>query len=95
MPAKHFWSLVVYDPQTRSELQTSQEFPGLNNKRDKLIKNKDGSVTLHFGPKPPKGEASNWIQTVPDKGWFSILRLYGPLQPWFDKSWKPDDIKPS
>ena len=34
VPAKDFWSVVLYDPQTRSELQTSQPFPGKNNKRD-------------------------------------------------------------
>jgi len=26
-PAKNFWSIVAYDPQTRSELQTDQPFP--------------------------------------------------------------------
>ena len=93
VPAKDFWSVVVYDPQTRSELQTSQPFPSRNNKRDKLLTNADGSVDLHFGPKAPAGKESNWIQTVPEKGWFAILRLYGPLEPWFDKTWRPGDIE--
>jgi len=93
VPAKNFWSVVVYDPQTRSELQTSQPFPGKNNTRDKLNVNSDGSVDLYFGPKPPKGQENNWIQTVPEKGWFALFRLYGPLEPWFDQSWKPGDIE--
>lgn len=93
VPAKDFWSVVVYDPQTRSELQTGQLFPSKNNKRDKIEMNSDGSVDLYFGPKPPAGKKSNWIQTVPEKGWWAILRLYGPLQPWFDKSWRPGDFE--
>jgi hypothetical protein len=92
-PAKDFWSVVVYDPQTRSELQTSQPFPSKNNVRDKLAQNADGSVDLYFGPKQPAGEESNWVQTVAGKGWYPILRLYGPLQPWFDKSWRPGEIE--
>jgi hypothetical protein len=92
-PAKDFWSVVVYDPQTRSELQTGQPFPSKNNKRDDLIVNEDGSVDLYFGPKAPAGKERNWVETVPGKNWFCLLRLYGPLEPWFDKSWQPGDIE--
>ncbi|MES2438076.1 MAG: DUF1254 domain-containing protein [Verrucomicrobiota bacterium] len=93
VPAKDFWSVVVYDPQTRSELQTSQPFPSKNNKRDQLITNADGSVDLYFGPTAPAGKEANWTQTVPEKGWFALFRLYGPLDPWFDKTWKPGEIE--
>ena len=93
MPAKDFWSVVVYDPQTRSELQTSQPFPSKNNERDKLVVNEDGSVDLYFGPKAPEGKEANWVETVAEKGWFAILRLYGPTEAWFDKSWKPGDFE--
>jgi hypothetical protein len=93
VPAKDFWSVVLYDPQTRSELQTSQPFPSRNNKRDKLIVNADGSVDLSFGPTAPAGKEANWIATVPGKGWFGIFRLYGPLDPWFDKTWQPGEIE--
>ncbi len=92
-PAEKFMSVVVYDPQTRSELQTSQPFPGKNNKRDKLIVNKDGSIDLYFGPTAPAGKGANWIQTVAGKGWFSLLRLYGPTEPWWDKTWRPGEIE--
>jgi hypothetical protein len=92
VPAADFWSVVVYDPQTRSELQTPQPYPSKNNKRDKLITNADGSVDLYFGPKSPAGKEANWTATVPGKGWFTILRLYGPLDPWFDRKWKPGEI---
>ena len=95
VPAKDFWSVVVYDPQTRSELQTSQPFPSRNDKRDKLTTNADGSVDLYFGPTPPVGDGkeANWIATTPSKGWFAILRLYSPLEPWFDKTWSPGEIE--
>lgn len=92
VPAKNFWSVVAYDTQTRSELQTSQPFPSKNDKRDEMIENSDGSIDLYFGPKAPKGKEANWIQTVPNKGWFTILRVYGPLEPWYDGTWKPSDI---
>jgi hypothetical protein len=93
VPAKDFWSIVAYDPQTRSQLQTSQPFPGKNNQRHELDVNEDGSVDLYFAPKAPSGREANWIQTVPGKGWFTALRLYGPLEPWFDKTWRPGEIE--
>ncbi|MGX5694916.1 DUF1254 domain-containing protein [Agromyces soli] len=92
-PAADFWSIVVYDPQTRSELQSGQPLPSRNSKRDSLVSNEDGSVDIVFGPEEPAELASNWIQTVPGKGWFVLLRLYGPLESWFDGSWKPGDIE--
>lgn len=94
VPAGDFWSVVVYDPQTRSELQTTQPFPSRNSQRDTLAYNHDGSVTLTFGPTPPDAAAGNWIQTLAGKRWFAILRLYGPLAPWFDRTWIPGDIAP-
>lgn len=96
VPAKDFWSIVAYDPQTRSELQVpgGAKFPSKNNIRDALVYNEDGSVTLYFGPQAPLGKPiANWTQTTPHKAWFAALRLYGPLQPWFDKSWAPSDFE--
>jgi hypothetical protein len=90
-----FISIVLYDPQTRSELQTGQPFPSYNNVRDedKVIANADGSVDLYFGPEAPAGKEANWLQTVPGKGWFCLLRLYDPTEPWFDKTWRPGEIE--
>ena len=94
-PAKNFISIVLYDPQTRSQLQTGQLFPSYNSEKhkDKFAKNEDGSVDLYFGPEAPEGKESNWLQTVPGKGFFSILRLYSPTEPWFEKTWRPGDIE--
>ena len=93
IPAKDFWSIVVYDPQTRSMLQTDQKYPKKNNSNDKLVYNEDGTVDLYFGPTAPKSKEANWIQTVPGKAWFVLFRVYGPLQPWFDKTWQLNDFE--
>jgi hypothetical protein len=92
IPVKTFWSLIPYDTQTRSVLQTDQRDTALSSETGTVQKNPDGSVDVYFGPKAPPGKESNWIQTVPGKGWFTILRLYGPLEPWFDKTWRPGEI---
>jgi hypothetical protein len=93
VPAKDFWSVVIYDPQTRSELQTSNPFPSKNSETGDMVANADGSIDIYFGPEAPKGKENNWIETVPKKSWFPILRLYGPLEPWFDKAWKPGEVE--
>jgi hypothetical protein len=92
-PAKNFWSMIAYDTQTRSMAQTDQQFPSKGGQSPGIQKNADGSYEIYFGPKAPVGKETNWIQTVPGRGWFTILRLYGPLEPWFDKTWKPGDIE--
>jgi hypothetical protein len=93
IPAKDFWSVIVYDTQTRSMLQTDQRFPSVSSQNTALKINADGSVDVWFGPKAPAGMEHNWVQTIPGKGWFMILRLYGPLEPWFDKTWRPGEIE--
>jgi hypothetical protein len=93
IPAKDFWSVLVYDSQTRSMLQTDQRFPSLSSQKEDLTVNPDTSVDVYFGPEPPAGKEGNWIQTIPGKGWFAFFRLYGPLEPWFDKTWRPGEIE--
>ncbi|MEM8882531.1 MAG: DUF1254 domain-containing protein [Planctomycetota bacterium] len=90
-PMKDFWSFTLYDNQTRSMLQTDERFPGIDNNREGLVQNEDGSWDLYFGPVAPKGKERNWVQTVPGKGWNIIFRLYGPLKPWYEKTWRPGD----
>jgi hypothetical protein len=93
IPAKDFWSVIVYDPQTRSMLQTDQQYPGSGSQRKGIVSNPDNSVDIFFGPLAPSGKENNWIQTIPGKGWFIMLRIYGPLEPWFDKTWRPGEIE--
>ncbi len=93
IPVKRFWSVIVYDTQTRSMLQTDERFPSVSSQSKDLKVNPDGSVDVYFGPKAPAGEKNNWVQTIAGKSWFMILRLYGPLKPWFDQTWRPGDIE--
>jgi hypothetical protein len=93
IPAKDFWSFVIYDNQTRSMLQTDQQFPSIGSQKEGVLVNSDTSVDVWFGPTAPKGHEGNWVQTVAGKGWNVLLRLYGPLQPWFDKTWKPGEFE--
>jgi hypothetical protein len=92
-PMKDFWSFTIYDNQTRSMLQTDNPFPGIDNNKKGIIKNEDGSYDIYVGPIAPTGMENNWIQTVPGKGWNTIFRLYGPLEPWFEKTWRPGDFE--
>jgi len=93
IPVKDFWSIIAYDNQTRSMVQTDQRFPSVSSQNKALKVNADGSVDVWFGPKAPSGMENNWIQTVPGKGWVFILRLYGPLEPWFSQTWRPGEIE--
>jgi hypothetical protein len=97
IPVQAFWSLTLYDNQTRSMLQTPQRFPRAGSQSyptPAAVANTDGSTVVYIGPTQPQGVAAgNWIQTVPGKGRFVILRLYSPLQSFFDKSWRPSEIE--
>ena len=94
IPESRFWSVILYDRQTRSMLQTDQHLPRLGSQSGTVETNPDGSTDIYFGPDAPSGKESNWLQTVPGKGWWTILRLYNPLQPFFDKTWRPSEIEP-
>ncbi|MFJ3089203.1 DUF1254 domain-containing protein [Streptomyces sp. NPDC086838] len=90
-PARLFWSLTLYDAETAAEVDAEgQTFSSLNGMND-LDFNEDGSLTLHIGPDRPE-EARNWIRTVPGRGWFSLIRWYGPEQAFFDRRYKPGDF---
>ena len=93
IPAGQFWSFMVYDGQTRSMLETDQKLAGLDSTKPDIKKNADESVTVWFGPIAPQGQETHWVQTMPGKGWNSLFRLYAPLEPWFDKTWKPGEFE--
>jgi hypothetical protein len=99
IPEANFWSFTVYDVQTRSMLDTPQRYPRVGSQPQSFPSpaaepNADGSTTIYFGPKQPDGvKRGNWIQTMPDKGWFTILRLYSPLESFFTKEWRLSEIE--
>jgi hypothetical protein len=92
-PVNSFWAVTIYDPQTRSMLQTSQDFPTVGSQTKGIKMNEDGSTDIYFGPKAPEGYENNWLETVPGKSWFNILRMYGPLKPWLEQTWRPGEIE--
>jgi hypothetical protein len=91
IPAKDFWSVTVYDTETRSLLQNGMPKPSVS-LFDHPDVNADGSVDVYFGPEAPEGKQKNWVKTLPGQGWFTYIRIYGPLEPFFEQTWKPDDI---
>lgn len=93
VPVNNFWAVTIYDTQTRSMLQTGQRFPTVGSQTKGIEKNADGSFDIYFAPKAPAGKEDNWLQTVPGKSWFVILRMYGPLEPWLNKTWRPSEIE--
>ncbi len=93
VPAKLFWSVTVYDAETRSQVQTDQGYAALRSMFELKDLAKESSVDLYFGPKAPAGKEKQWIKTIPGKGWFVYIRVYGPDQPAFDGSWKPGDFE--
>lgn len=93
IPASDFWSIIVYDASNNLIIKTSQPWPSVFSSDKNLIHNKDGSVDVWFGPHPVKGEESNWIKTKPGKQWYLILRLYYPLESWFNKKWQPGAVE--
>jgi hypothetical protein len=97
IPARAFWSFTLYDNQTRSMLDTPQRYPRAGSQTypsPAAEPNADGSTTVYFGPTQPAGvKRGNWIQTMPGKGWFTLLRLYSPLPAFFDKSWRVSEIE--
>jgi hypothetical protein len=97
IPEEKFWSLTIYDNQTRSMLETPQHYPRAGSQNypgPAAVASADGSTTVYFGPnKPANVPEGNWIQTTPGKGWNVILRLYSPLEPFFTKKWRPSEIE--
>ena len=97
IPEAKFWSFTVYDNQTRSMLDTPQRYPRAGSQSypsPAAEASADGSTTIYFSPQQPEGvKRGNWIQTDPQKGWFTILRLYSPLEPFFTKKWRPSEIE--
>jgi hypothetical protein len=92
VPVNDFWAVTIYDTQTRSLLQTDQQFPTVGSLTEGFKQNEDGSYDVYFSPNAPTGYENNWLQTIPGKSFIVILRVYGPLKPWIDKTWRPGEV---
>jgi hypothetical protein len=93
VPVALFWAVTLYDSWTRSELQ-SQPYPSISSQKTPApTANADGSIDIYFSSAKPKDVAEqNWIKTLPDQGFFAYIRYYGPLKPFNEKTWVPNDV---
>ncbi|MGA8744186.1 MAG: DUF1214 domain-containing protein [Terracidiphilus sp.] len=93
VPGKLFWSVTVYDTETRSQIDSGQGKAALRSMFELKDVSKTQPTDLYFGPTAPQGHENQWIKTIPGKGWFVYFRVYGPEAAAFDGSWKPGDFE--
>ena len=93
VPGSLFWSVTIYDAQTRSQVQADQNVAALRSLFELRDLPASGTAELRFGPTAPADDSGGWLQTVPGRGWFAYVRIYGPQAPAFDGSWKPGDFQ--
>ncbi|PWJ44220.1 DUF1254 domain-containing protein [Sediminitomix flava] len=92
VPAKLFWSVLVYDLKTGAFVKHTPK-AGVTSMDQGLEINEDGSTTIYFGPKAPKGKEVNWAPTLEGHDYFLLFRLYGPEKSFYDKTWKLNDLQ--
>ena len=95
VPVKLFWSVTVYDAFTRCVVQTQQPYPSISSQQaTPPIVNTDGSVDIYFSVKQPAGvEKQNWVEVIPNQGFFVYMRYYGPLNAFNNKTWVPNNVE--
>jgi len=96
VPTAQFWAVDLYSATTRRHYENglgTGRSVALNSRMEDLKKNADGSVDIYIGAKAPAGFENNYLKTVGTDGWFPIFRLYAPLQPFFDKTFKLPDFE--
>ncbi len=95
VPAENFWSIVVYDAETRSMINNGlQPLPAIRSlDSDKLIQNDDGSYDVYFGPEAPEDFENNWVKTNEGDGFFVYMRFYSPTEAYYDKSWQLPEVE--
>jgi hypothetical protein len=93
VPVELFWSFTIYNNLTRGPMITPQGAADISSRTKGLVVNTDGSVDLYFGPQKPQGSNANYVMTMPQQGWFTYFRFYGPKEAYFDKSWQLPDLE--
>ena len=93
VPAEQFWSVTAYDNEDRVFIDNPHGIADRSSRQD-LRWNEDGSADIYFAPQALEGWQQNWVPTSPRRGWFAYFRLYAPLEPWFDRTWKLADFEP-
>jgi hypothetical protein len=93
VPAEIFWSVVIYDTDTRCLIDNRKGAASgkatVGSKIPGLRENADGSYYILLGPDaPPKGWEANYVQTLPGRGWFPYMRAYGAKAEFFNGQYK-------
>lgn len=93
VPASLFWSIVIYDTDTRTVIDNREENgqgkATVGSRTPGLRMNPDGSYYMLLGPgNAPKGWEANFVRTLPDRGWFPYMRGYGAGTAFFDDTYK-------
>lgn len=91
-PLEDFRAFTLYDTQTRSMLQTDQPQPSIDSIQNDPKINDDGFSEVYFAPAATEGWEGNWVQTIPGKSWFTILRMYWPKEEWLNGDYIPGEI---
>jgi hypothetical protein len=92
VPAALFWAVTAYNITDGTMIETDQLLPSTNGYYEQP-KNPDGSLDIWFGPQKPPGVVdAAFIKTIPGRDFVVALRLYGTELPFYDQTWKPDDI---
>src|SRR5262245_38194033 len=91
-PAALFWAVTAYNVTDGTMPETDQLLPSTNGYYD-VPKAADGSIEIWFGPEKPKDVVdAAFIKTIPGRDFLVALRLYGTELPFYDQTWKPDDV---
>jgi hypothetical protein len=87
------WTLTVFDNSTNQVIKNEEPRSSFNSRKPTYLANGDGSVDVFFGSIAPAGEGTNWIRTLPNKGWFAYLALSNTSKDFIDQKWKLNDIE--
>ena len=99
IPAARFWSLTLYDTETRSMLHTPQRFPraGSQSYPTPAATPEDGRLDdRHVQSGTALGGARTATGSRPGEGksFFVVCACTARSQPFFDKTWRPSEIEP-
>lgn len=92
-PVDGFWSLTLYNRHHLFHANKLKRY-SLGTKNKNLVRDTDGSLTLHVGPTSPgKGRENNWLPAPKGETFSLYIRAYWGKQGILDGSWKPPAVR--
>jgi len=89
VPAKQFWSVLVYDVATASYIREADPIGLASSENPKM--NDDGTCAIYFGPKT-LNDGVNYLPTGNADNYFLLFRFYGPKEAYNNDSWMLSDM---